>query len=135
MFLRLTLKDKDGTVLGSNFYWHNRKNYQDYRALKTIPDTTLDICILETFQKKENGGGNMTVFRIQVKNGDAPALGVRLRLLNTENTEMLPVFYSDNYLLMMPGETRIITAEVSTRKLRGEGMIEGSAWNLAPVKS
>ena len=134
VFLRLTLKDSDGKVLGSNFYWHNRKNYQDYRALRTIPDTTLDIRILETFQREESDGSHMTVFRIQVKNGAAPALGVRLRLLNTENTEMLPVFYSDNYLLMMPKETRVITAEVSTGKLRGEGIVEGSAWNLAPDK-
>ena len=134
VFLRLTLKDKDAQILGSNIYWHNRRVYQDYRVLKTVPKTTLDVRILESFQSEGNDGSQKTCFRIQVINGNAPALNVRLRLLNTKDTEMLPVFWSDNYLLMMPGESRIITAEVSTKKLCGEAVIEGSAWNLAADK-
>ena len=130
VFLRLTLKDRDGNALGTNFYWHNRKDYQDYRALRSIPKTTLDLQILETFRREGKDGRAMTCFRIRVTNGPAPALNVRLRLLDTADTEMLPVFFSDNYLLMMPGETRIITAEAASEKLHGEGMIEGSAWNI-----
>ena len=33
MFLRLKLEDENGKLLGCNTYWHNRVEYQNYRAL------------------------------------------------------------------------------------------------------
>ena len=45
-------------------------------------------------------------------NGRTPALCLRLRLTDRAGEPLLPVFWSDNYLTLMPGEEREITAAV-----------------------
>jgi hypothetical protein len=126
VFLRVTLKDQSGKILGTNTYWHNRETYADYRALNTMPkaETTLRVLSKET---AENGQMRYT---LQVENGTAPALGVRIRLTDADGNAVLPVFYSDNYLMMMPNETAVITAEFDTDRLIGDAVWHLSGWNL-----
>jgi hypothetical protein len=102
VFLRLTVRGSDGVSLGENTYWHNRREYQDYRALGALPEPQLETAV--SSERLPNGA---TKWRVAVKNaGKTPAVGVRVRV-----GETLPVFYSDNYLVLMPGEERIVTAE------------------------
>ena len=125
-FLRVTLKDSTGKVLGRNTYWHNRKTYSDYRALNSMQKAEVKLSVVSQ-ETTENGQIRYT---LQVENGNAPALGVRIRLTDTEGTPILPVFYSDNYLMMMPGETEIITAEFDADRLNGKAVWTLSGWNL-----
>ncbi len=126
VFLRVTLKDHSGKVLGRNTYWHNRNAYSDYRALNSMQkaEVTLSTVSVET---TDNGQLRYT---LQIENGNAPALGVRIRLTDTNGNAVLPVFYSDNYLMMMPGETEVITAEFDADRLNGETIWTLSGWNL-----
>ena len=130
MFLRLILTDSDGTVLGANTYWHNRKEYQNYRALREIPKTSLSLDLRgsESFTD-EKTGREMTRVTCRITNGAYPALNVRLRLLNPDGSDLLPVFFSDNYLFMMPGEVRTVTAEYETRKAPEGVRLMLSSWN------
>ena len=130
VFLRLILTDSDGTVLGANIYWHNRKEYQNYRALREIPKTSLSLDLRgsESFTD-EKTGREMTRVTCRITNGAYPALNVRLRLLNPDGSDLLPVFFSDNYLFMMPGEVRTVTAEYETRKAPEGVRLMLSAWN------
>jgi beta-mannosidase len=44
---------------------------------------------------------------------------------------VLPVFYSDNYVSLVPGESRIITIEVATHDLNGDTpLIEVDGFNV-----
>lgn len=126
VFLRLTLKDAQGEVLGCNTYWHNRSEYQDYRALSVMPAACVKV---ETAERKTNSCGN-TVCTLRLENGGTPALGVRLRLLGEDGEAVLPVFYSDNYLTMMPGEVRMITAEYAPDRINGREQWLLSGWNV-----
>ena len=126
VFLRLTLKDGSGCILGRNTYWHNRKEYQDYRALSKMPKASVTLQVVSTeLLENEN-----VRYVLEVKNGPVPALGVRIRLSCEDGTDVLPVFYSDNYLIMMPHEVRTITAECSSRRLHGAPKWNVKGWNV-----
>jgi hypothetical protein len=130
VFLRLTLKSRSGEVLGYNDYWHNRKEYQDYRALNRMEQAGISLKVVKA-EISESGTYRCAV---TVKNGPVPALGVRIRLLGEDGSDELPVFYSDNYLTMMPGEERTVTVECAAELLRGTPVWELSGWNLHPAR-
>ena len=58
----------------------------------------------------------------ELKNvSDQPALMVRLKAVRgITGDRILPVIYSDNYVALMPGEQRTISAEVKEADTRGE---------------
>lgn len=130
VFLQLTLRQTSGSVLGENTYWHNRIEYQNYRALSVMEKASVSLKVLAA---EHNASGEMK-YTLQIQNGSVPALGVRLRLIGEGDSPILPVFYSDNYLTMMPEEKRIISASVARERLRGEPMWELSGWNVENAK-
>ena len=125
VFLRLTLRRATGEVLSVNTYWHNRKEYQDYRALASMAPAAVSAKILSSAHR-----AGETTWTLQVQNGPLPALGVRLRLTDGDGEAILPVFYSDNYLMLMPGERRVITASAGTDGWKGHPVWMLSGWNL-----
>ena len=51
----------------------------------------------------------------------SPALMVRLNVVRERSGDrILPALYSDNYVALMPGERRTITAEVEHSDTQGE---------------
>lgn len=58
--------------------------------------------------------GNDTAAHVTVENtGSALAFLVRLRLLKAQDgAEVLPVFFDDNYISLLPGEKREVTVHV-----------------------
>ncbi len=126
VFLRLTLKDASGRVLGQNTYWHNRRVYQDYRALNEMPEAALTLAVtgVETLPTGE------VRYTLRVKNGSVPALGVRIRLTDENGKDILPVFFSDNCLTLMPGEVRTVSAEADGDRVCGKPKWSVSGWNL-----
>ncbi|MDR2517603.1 MAG: hypothetical protein LBC88_09530, partial [Spirochaetaceae bacterium] len=128
VFLRLTLRSADGTVLGGNFYWHNRAVYQDYRALNTLPPAPLDI----RAAGKETLPDGSVLCRFEIANNSGiPAVQTRVRLL-ADGADALPVFYSDNYFALMPGERTVITAETGAQYGESESLSAVlGGWNTA----
>jgi exo-1,4-beta-D-glucosaminidase len=58
------------------------------------------------------------------------AFFVRLELCGEDGVERLPVFWEDNYLSLLPGERRTLTAR--TRGDRGKLQVRASGWNVDP---
>jgi hypothetical protein len=53
--------------------------------------------------------------------GTSPALMVRLKAVREKTGDrILPAIYSDNYVALMPGESRIIVTELNEVDTRGE---------------
>lgn len=52
-----------------------------------------------------------------------------MTLLNADGARILPVYYSDNYIALMPGESRTVTA---TFKSPGAVRLDLRGWNVAP---
>jgi hypothetical protein len=60
----------------------------------------------------------------------------RLRVSRgTSGTRVLPVFYEDNYISLVPGEKRPVSLTFATADLAGESprlTVEG--WNITPAE-
>ncbi|MDR0872081.1 MAG: discoidin domain-containing protein [Prevotellaceae bacterium] len=115
-FIKLKLMKGD-ELLSDNFYWR-ATDYQNYTPLQTMNKVTL-------IGKVEKSSGKITA---QIKNpSNDVALMIRLKVQDEQGERILPVFYSDNYFSLLPGETKKITMAFEsdkTPKLAVEG------WNI-----
>ncbi|WP_109487627.1 glycosyl hydrolase 2 galactose-binding domain-containing protein [Occallatibacter savannae] len=113
-FLRLSLMRGSETV-SSNFYWRGLKQ-NDFKAIRELPAPKLEI--------NTSGGknGDEWQLRAEIQNtGQSPALMVRVKAVREKSGDrVLPAIYSDNYIALMPGESRTITVQMRDADTRGE---------------
>jgi Exo-beta-D-glucosaminidase Ig-fold domain/Glycosyl hydrolases family 2/Concanavalin A-like lectin/glucanases superfamily/Glycosyl hydrolases family 2, sugar binding domain/Glycosyl hydrolases family 2, TIM barrel domain len=129
--VKLELKSASGETLSRNFYWLAAKS-ADYRALNTLP--AANVTATATFISRENGEARIAV---QLKNnGAAAALANKLTLVKAgDGTRILPAYLGDNYISLLPGESREIDIEYPVSAADGakpELTLRG--WNLASQK-
>ena len=66
--------------------------------------------------------------------GQVPAVMLRLNLKGDDGEQILPVIYSDNYLHLMPGESRTIDIEWKNEDARGcKPVVEISGMNVTKI--
>lgn len=133
-FVKLDLSDSTGKLLSTNFYWQNVAQ-EDFTGLAALPTATLDI----TATSRTDGPN--TLLTVTVKNPTKSiALMTHLQLHHkavaghagseVQDTRVLPVFYSDNYISLVPGESREITIEAATKDLAGDPSILVDGYNV-----
>jgi len=114
-FVKLELHDNSGKLLSDNFYWHEQQQ-DNLQALETLAPVTLDA--------KANKSCTAGRCQIQVTLHNAAsqvALMAHLQLRRKQsNDRVLPVFYSDNYVSLVPNEDRTITIDVAEADLKGD---------------
>ncbi len=127
VFVKLELKDSSGHVVSDNFYWLRGQGTPDYRMLQTLPLAKLDAT-----SRVEDRGVEKLV-RVKVAN-PSPNLAffVQLALTKAVNgEEILPVFWDDNYFSLLPGESRQITARISSEDSGpATPQLEVGGWNI-----
>ncbi|MGA2135894.1 MAG: discoidin domain-containing protein [Bryobacteraceae bacterium] len=113
-FVRLKLS-QGGEAVSENFYWRGTEEY-NYRALRDLPKVKLNASTHVTRQ------GSRWVLSTELHNpAKTPALMVRLKVVRERSGDrILPAIYSDNYIVLMPGERRSIRTEVEDADTRGE---------------
>jgi hypothetical protein len=125
--LKLELRDVAGKLLSDNLYWHAPAQRQDdLTDLDTLPTATLDA----TVSRKE--AGDDTIVTVTLHNPtQTPALMVHLQLHHATTKERaLPVFYIDNYVSLMPSESRTLTITVARKPLKGQrALVLLDGWN------
>ena len=130
-FVKLDLNDKDGKLLSTNFYWQSLVE-DDFTGLKDLPTAMVGAgAVLHTV-------GDRSVVTLTLRNESATvALMTHLQLhRKTSGKRVLPVFYSDNYLSLVPGESRVVTVEFATKDLGGErALIEVDGFNVDVKRS
>jgi Glycosyl hydrolase 2 galactose-binding domain-like/Exo-beta-D-glucosaminidase Ig-fold domain/Glycosyl hydrolases family 2/Concanavalin A-like lectin/glucanases superfamily/Glycosyl hydrolases family 2, TIM barrel domain len=104
--VKLQLTEGSGRVLSDNLYWIGG-NSRSYRQLTQLPQANL------TATASASHAGDSNVVRVQLKNsGSTVALMNKLTLLNSATgARILPAYYSDNYVSLLPGESREIDIE------------------------
>jgi mannosylglycoprotein endo-beta-mannosidase len=121
-FLALRLTDKNKKVISDNIYWLADKN-GEYSGLNEIAASKLNI----TAKRIAKGKIAVTLTNSQ----QAPvAFFNRVSLINPATKErLLPVFYSDNYVSVLPGEQKTVILEYKLPVNNPKVSIRG--WNLA----
>jgi hypothetical protein len=128
-FVKLTL-EKGPRVISENFYWSGADG-GSCKALDTLPAVAL------TARARRSQTKDALRFAVVLTNNTqtaAPAIRLKVQRA-TSGQRALPVFYSDNYFALLPGETKTITLELPQASLAGEPpaiMVEG--WNIHPQR-
>lgn len=124
--IRLEAKSAEGELLSSNFYWQ-AKDDAGYRALGTLRAVTLGTTLRTGVE------GDETVVRVALSNtGSQPALETKLTVMNTDGSQVLPAYFSDNYVSLLPGDTRTVEIRYPTASARA-AHIALRGWNIAPA--
>ena len=78
-----------------------------------------------------NSGATGTA-RVTLKNpGQSIAFFLRLQVTGRGDEEALPVLWEDNYVSLLPGETRVVTANYRVRDLGGAApRVVVTGWNI-----
>lgn len=130
-FIKLELYDDTGKLLSDNFYWHARPEHQDdLTALGKLPTVNLEAQV----QRKDAAGKTLLTVTLHNPSKNL-ALMSHLQLRRSRSQErVLPVYYSDNYISLVPNETKTITIEADQKALKGEdALIAVDGWNISVV--
>jgi exo-1,4-beta-D-glucosaminidase len=141
-FFDLRLIEKEGTQIASNFYWLSTqpdvldygakvdpweyytpsKQYADFTLLNSLSPTTVEVR-----QKMSKDNNKLAV---ELENiGDSIAFAVRLDIIDDKTGEaVVPVFWQDNYIALLPGERRAINAEFN--KDASNIKLDVQGWNI-----
>ena len=143
-FLSLRLEDSTGKLVGSNLYWLSTKSetldwaktnwwmtptasYADFTALSQLPKVKLKV------SDRSERKGEEEITHVTLENpSKSLAFFVRLKVdKGAKGEEILPVVWEDNYISLMPGEKREVTASYRASELgAAKAAVEVSGWNV-----
>ena len=125
-FVRLALTDSTGSVLSNNTYWRHPEN--DFTGLMSLPVVHLKVNY--TLQKSETE----TAAHIDVQNpGDKVAFFTNFNIVGRESREaVVPLYCSENYITLFPGESRSVTIKYSNSDLTEKPLL---VWEGVNVES
>jgi len=139
-FAKLQMFDPSGKLVSDNFYWFSAKDdtldwkhrrdtvytpqaeFGDLSGLESLPEVT--IATATTFAAE--GGGTTTTI---ANTGKGVAFMVHLRLVDAKGEDVVPVFWSDNYVNLLPGERRALTAKFAASTAQGLKVV-CDGWNV-----
>ena len=143
LFINLTLADASGTVVSRNFYWvpttlttfdwaktdytHTPAGrHEDLTALTSLPPSkiTARAEIANTPRGRE--------LRLHLDNSSAVlAFQIRSALRAPSGGLIAPVIWSDNWIELVPGESRTLTALLPDTA-PADAVVQIAGWNIAP---
>ena len=125
-FAALRLFEK-GKLVSDNFYWLSPDGR--FGFLASLPKAGLEVSAKRGLIEGRPG------VRVRLKNGGkAPAFFVHLRV-SRGGKEILPSFWSDDFLTLLPGESRDITwRSIEETPTREPLRVEVEGWNV-PAKA
>jgi exo-1,4-beta-D-glucosaminidase len=145
-FLDLKLRDSRGTVVSDNFYWLSPKedgldpskytqfampntSFADFTALGRLPAATVKVA-------KSCVSGKQPECRVTLTNtSDRMAFFLDLEVVGDRSGEpVLPVFWDDDYVSLLPHESKTLTAKFSSADLKGEKpRLTLKGWNVQEI--
>jgi exo-1,4-beta-D-glucosaminidase len=143
-FVKLDLQTNDGKTASTNFYWLSPKkntyewgktdykytpvsSYEDFTALQNLPKAKIEV------SGRAASTADGSAVHLTVKNpSDHLAFQVRFGIRKKgQDAEILPVFWDDNYIELMPGESREISARyLPTSDLPDSLELTLAGWNI-----
>ena len=122
VFLYLSLLDENKNLLDDNLYWLPDST-GNYSGLQQMKKATVEVAA----HKMEPGKVEVTISNSKE---NPIAFFNRLSLVNSKTKQrILPAFYSDNYISVLPGETKKITIDY-TPAANENAAVELYGWNV-----
>jgi hypothetical protein len=124
LLIRLEAIASDGSRVSDNLYWQASAPAA-LRALTGMPNARLTA----TVSTAGVDGGERVVVVDLANAGATPALEAKLTLFDTNGKQILPAYFSDNYVSLLPGEARRITVRYPQQS--GAAIVQLRGWNVA----
>lgn len=125
VFVSLRILDAKQQILSENLYWLT-DNKGEYSGLKNIKKAGLKVSAVD----KKNGKVEISLSNAA---GNPVAFFNRVALVDAQSGKrILPAFYDDNYVSILPGETKTVVAEYTGDKKNL--MLEYYGWNVERQK-
>ncbi|HEX3913363.1 MAG TPA: LamG-like jellyroll fold domain-containing protein [Steroidobacteraceae bacterium] len=102
VLVKLTLTDSAGATLSDNLYWQGRDAASHRRLLELASQP-----VAVSARARKFGEGTL-VDVVLTNLGRAPTLDAKITMLDEHGVRVLPVYYGDNYVSLLPGESRHI---------------------------
>ena len=148
-FLKLELHDAAGKLVSDNFYWLStkvdtldwagrsdtvytpQKDFSDLTGLNNLSKAKVSV----TKSIRVTGSEHEMTVSV-VNNGNTVAFMVHPSLTRGKGGgDVVPVFWSDNYFSLLPGEKKSVAVRFDSASLDGaEPQIVVDGWNVEPVK-
>jgi len=145
-FVKLDLQDAQGKPVSDNFYWLSAKpdtldwahrqdtvytpqaEFGDLTGLASLPQVRLEASA--TAKRHANTGLNSSLVRVKNPSSSL-AFQVRLRLATKEGSDIVPVFWQDNYFSLLPREERSIEVDYDSATTGGSSpVVEVGGFNI-----
>jgi FtsP/CotA-like multicopper oxidase with cupredoxin domain len=127
VLVKLELKTSTGEILSQNLYWEAAQP-ADLRQLGDLPKAHVSVAITPMTDK--DGEHRLLA---QIHNTEAAAaLEVKLTLETADGVRILPTYYSDNYVSLLPGERRTILIRYPDSKSIGRPQVAVRGFNVMP---
>jgi exo-1,4-beta-D-glucosaminidase len=146
-FLNLTIHDKNHKPVADNFYWLSgredrmdweqyywfytpQKQFADFSALNDLPQSQVSATKEARKEKDE------WIVEINLSNtGQNIAFSMELLLVDKDTDEpLLPVYWSDNYVSLVNGDAKTITARCSLSDTNSEPAVIIQGINVDRIK-
>jgi hypothetical protein len=138
-FIRLDIMDERGKSVSQNFYWRSNKEYKPGRTLtgpqyegfediNKLPVVDLQAKVAQTSHHSRN------FYTVTLTNPSKDlSFMVWVRLQEAISGKPIrPAFYDDNFISLLPGESRTIQVEYSGAIPAGLTKLVIDGWNVAP---
>jgi hypothetical protein len=123
IFVVLNVSDASGAPVSDNFYWWAQQD-STLRELDSLPK----VKVAASAAAGPSGDERKTTVELE-NSGAAPALLVKLTLKDAvTGRRILPAYYSENYISLLPGEKRTVTIEFPAGQLKPAIGVRG--WNV-----
>jgi hypothetical protein len=127
VLVSLDVTSASGQVLSRNFYWQGRDE-ASYRALDKLPQVRL----AAKAASRNDGAERVTTVDLSNPAG-AAAIETKLTLFGANGAQVLPAYFSDNYISLLPGETRRIEVRYPPSAAKGAVTVKLRGWNVTPT--
>ncbi len=124
VFLYLSLSELTGETISENIYWYPDST-ENYSGLQTMEQTEVSVDALMLGNNK---------IEVTITNPEKSPLAFfnRISLVDKNTGErVLPVFYDDNYVSILPGDSKLITIDYSKVNLDGDYQVSVRGWNVS----
>ena len=152
-FLDIRTYDSNNTEIDNSFYWLSTKEdeldykaaekldwayytpskgYADFSALNSLKEVNLSY----NFKYEKNNNSGKVLLTVENKS-DAIAFFIRFDILDSESSNpILPIFWDDNYISLLPGESRSYSCHYNLKDSNGKKpkvKVKGYNVNLSTI--
>jgi hypothetical protein len=144
VLVHLALHGRDGTLLSQNLYWRAASD-AGYRALNALASADVALKAEELPDAAPSGHSRAAPsgrsIEVHLKNASSfAALNTKLTIFygaatfdKSDESEVLPAFYSDNYISLLPGEQRTVTIDLPRADRKRAIRVRLRGWNVTPA--